>query len=115
MPQLMRTTRNSCASFHQLSLLSPLLQFHPKRANSDAQRACGLDPMPAETLERAENHLLLDISQRFAGKVVDCAVRARQFHRPQPRFDRRGADHAGISLENTRALNDVLELADVPR
>src|SRR2546423_841798 len=47
-----------------------------------------------------------------------CAIkpcRAAAGARPQPRLDRFGADHRRVQLQHARTLDDVLQLAHVPR
>ena len=106
--------RNSCACFDKFAGLLPSLQFHPKRADADAQRRRRLDAVPAELLERAENHLLFDVRQRLARQALNALRLAA----------RRVLSHGsivaaritpGVALQHDRALDDVLKLAHISR
>src|SRR5438034_282106 len=88
-------------------------QFHPERAHADAQGAGGFDAMAPETLERAEDHLLFDVRQRFAGQVLNGAACSDVRTESQPGLYCCGANHARIALQYARALDDVLKFANI--
>src|SRR5690349_9879556 len=54
----LRVLISPISSFNQLAFFSPLLQLHAQCSHTDSKRVRGLDPMPAELLEGAENDLL---------------------------------------------------------
>src|SRR5438874_9776613 len=106
-------SRRSCAGFDQLAFLAPALQLHAQSSHPDPQRVRGFDPMPAELLKRAEDHLFFDVGQRLACERINRG--AADFRLLEPRLDRRGADHARVCFEYAGALHDVLKLTDIAR
>src|SRR5688500_17939674 len=91
--RILRVTRKSCAHFDRLTCLAPILDLHALRSPADAQRRRRLNAVALELLERAEDHLLLDVRQWLAREALGGGGRAAADL--EPRLDRLRLDHAG--------------------